>query len=278
MGSLDFVSPNAQLAAAFVVKTPALVFDDLMAITTADGPRPRRELAELESKLDLRFREDVAETLGGELALALDGPLLPTPAWKLVLEVYDPSRLQASLGQLVQRANDEALRAGRPGLRLEAEQAGEDTHYVVRGGRLPFELHYAFAGGYLVAAPSRALVMRAIRTHESGDSLGRSASFRALFPPDRDAHVSGVVYQNLGHMVGSLLEAPGAGALTPGQRQSVENLTRDARPSLLCAYGEERGIRVAGMGGVFDLDATELALPLLLERVKQAALRRQAVQ
>jgi hypothetical protein len=260
-----------------VFKTPSLVFDDLMSIFSASGPRPRRELAELESKLDLRFREDVAATLGGEFALALDGPLLPTPAWKLVVEVYDPVRLQASLGQLVQRANDEALRAGRPGLTLLAEQAGDDTFYALHGAGLPFELHYAFTGGYMVAAPSRALVMQAIRTRESGDSLGRSASFRALFPPDRDAHVSGLVYQNLGRMVGSLLEAPGAAQLTPEQRGSVEDLTRDARPTLLCAYGEERGIRVAGLGGALDFDAADLALPMLLERVLPAVMRQQAV-
>ena len=206
-----------------------------------------------------------------EVALALDGPLLPTPAWKLVVEVYDPSRLQASLGQLVQRASDEALREGRSGPRLEAEQAGEQTYYAVRG--LPFELHYAYAGGYLVAAPSRALVMKAIRTRESGESLGRSPSFRALFPPDRDAHVSGLVYQNLGRMVGGLLEGPGAGRLTAEQQQAVRQLAGDARPTLLCAYGEERAIRVTGMGGLFDFDATELALPLVLQRMIPSELR-----
>jgi hypothetical protein len=275
MGSLDFVSPHAQVVAAGLMKTPSLVFDDLVALAAADDPRARQEIAKVESRLDLRLREDVADALGGELALALDGPLLPTPAWKLVVEVYDPARLQASLGQLVQRANDEALRRGRPGLRLEAEQAGDHTYYAVRG-EMPVELHYAYAGGYLVAAPNRALVMKAIRTRESGESLGRSPSFRALFPADRDAHVSGLVYQNLGRTVGSLLEAPAAGQLSPEQRQSIQALAGDARPTLLCAYGEERGIRVTGMGGLFDLQAAELALPMLMERMMPKELRQQA--
>ena len=266
MGSLDFVSPNAQAAAAFVVKSPALIFDDIVALATADRARERQELAELESKLELRLREDLAETLGGEFALALDGPLLPTPAWKFVIEVYDPARLQASLQLLVSRVNDEALRTGRPGFHLEAEQVGAETYYVLRGG-LPFELHYALTDGYLVAAPSRALVMKAIRTRASSETLARSARFRALFPPDRDVNVSGIAYQNLGPIVGSLLAVPGAGRLSPDQRRSYEALARDARPTLLCAYGEEGAIRVAGMGGVFDLDASDLALPMLLERV-----------
>ena len=266
MGALDFVSPHAQGAAAFVFKGPSLVFDDLVALMATSDSKARDELARLESELDLNLREDLAATLGGEFAVALDGPLLPTPAWKLVVEVYDPARLQSSLELLVSRANDEALSAGRGGLRLESEQVGEETYHSLRGERLPFELHYAFAGGYMVAAPSRALVMRAIRTRDSGDTLASSAPFRALFPPDRDAHVSGLVYQNMGPTITSLLQAPGASQLSPGQRQSFEALTASARPTLVSIYGEDEGIRVAGTGGAFHLDGSDLALPLLLER------------
>jgi hypothetical protein len=265
MGALDFVSPNAQGAVAFVFKGPALVFDDFVGLVSTNDPRARGQLAQLEAKLDLNLREDFAATFGGEFAVALDGPLLPTPAWKLVVEVYDPARLQASLELLVTRANDDAASAGRPGLRLEAEQVGETTYHSLRGD-MPFELHYAFADGYLVAAPSRALVMKALRTYGSGETLGRAASFRALFPPDRDAHVSGLLYQNVGPVLGSLLEAPGASRLTGDQRRAFETLTRDTRPTLVSVYGEDDGIRVVGTGGAFNLDGADLALPLLLER------------
>jgi hypothetical protein len=274
MGALDFVSPNAQGAAAFVFKGPALVFDDFVGLISTGDSQARDQLAQLESKLDLSLREDLAATLGGEFAVALDGPLLPTPALKLVVEVYDPARLQASLELLVTRANDEAASAGRPGLRLEAEQVGEETYHSLRGD-MPFELHYAFAGGYLVAAPSRALVMKALRTYEAGETLGRSASFRALFPPDRDAHVSGLLYQNVGPTVLSLLQAPGASQLTGDQRRSFEALTRDTRPTLVSIYGEDDGIRVAGTGSALNLDGADLALPLLLERA-MGGLPRQA--
>ncbi len=233
-------------------------------VSTSDA-QARDELARLESKLTLSLREDLAATLGGEFALALDDPLLPTPALKLVVEVYDPARLQASLELLVRRANDEAASAGRPGLRLESEQVGEETYHSLRGD-MPFQLHYAFAGGYLVAAPSRALVMKAIRTYQSGETLGRSASFRSLFPPDRDAHVSGLLYQNAGSTIHALLQAPGTGRLTSDQRRSFEALTGDARPTLVSIYGEEDGIRVAGTGSALNLDGADLALPLLLER------------
>ena len=118
-----------------------------------------------------------------------------------------------------------------------------------------------------MAAPSRALVMRALQARASGDTLARSSSFRALFTPDRDVNVSGLVYQNLGPIVRALLDAPGAGALSAEQRRVFDGLSRDTRPTILCAYGEPSALRVAGLGGVFDLDTTDLALPMLLERL-----------
>ena len=273
MGALDFVSPSAQVAAAFVAKSPALIFDDLVSL---GAPGANSDLASLESKLDLHVREDLAETLGGEFALALDGPMLPTPAWKLVVEVVDPARLQSSLEVLVRRASEEAARAGRPALVLESEDAGGQTYHVIRGAGLPVELHYAFAEGYAVAAPSRALVMRALQARASGDTLARSSSFRALFTPDRDVNVSGLVYENLGPLVRALLDAPGTGALSADQRRSIDALARDARPAILCAYGEPSALRVAGLGGVFDFDTADLALPMLVERLRAAALRQAA--
>jgi ferric-dicitrate binding protein FerR (iron transport regulator) len=271
IGSLEFVSAGAEVAAAFVVKSPALILDDIVAMAATADDGARASWADVEARLDLHLREDIAETLGGEFAFALDGPLLPTPAWKVIVEVYDPARLQASLQTLVTRASDEAQRAGRPALRLEAEQSGADTYYVVRGG-LPFEVHYAYSGGYLVAAPSRALVMTAIQGRAGGDMLAGSERLRALFTPDHDVNVSAIVYQNLGPLVGSLMAAPGS-RLSAEQRRSVEALAGDARPTLLCAYGEADGIRVAGLGGAFDLDTGDLALPFLLQRLFPGAAR-----
>jgi ferric-dicitrate binding protein FerR (iron transport regulator) len=266
MGSLDFLSPHAQGAFAFVFKSPSLVLDDILGIVSVHDTRAEDDLRRLESHLDLRLREDLAETLGGEFAFALDGPLLPTPAWKLVVEVYDPERLQASLQLLVDKANDAASRAGRPGLRLEAEHVQGRTYYSLRGPGLPFQIHYTMADGYLVAAGSRAFVMRALLAHDSGTSLAASEAFQSLFPPDRRLHVSGVVYQNFAPLLGELADVGGSAPLTAEQRGAVEALARDAKPTLVCVYGEEDAIRVAAGSGLVNLDPGQLALPLLLER------------
>jgi len=77
-------------------------------------------------------------------------------------------------------------------------------------------------------------------------------------------------------LVRALLDAPGTGALSADQRRSIDALARDARPAILCAYGEPSALRVAGLGGVFDLDTADLALPMLVERLRAAALRQAA--
>ncbi|HEX6738403.1 MAG TPA: FecR domain-containing protein, partial [Vicinamibacteria bacterium] len=209
MGALEFFTPNAQAVGAFVSKSPALVLDDIVAILSVDRGQGRRDLAQLESRLDLRLREDLAATLGGEFAVALDGPLLPVPGWKVVIEVNDPARLQASLQVLLEKAAAEAARhpeaRERFAPRLEAEQSGGLTYYALRG--LPIEVHYAYAAGYLVAGPSRALVAQALRTRASGDTLGRSGRFRSLLPADGQDHVSAIAYQNLGASLSAVLGA-----------------------------------------------------------------------
>jgi hypothetical protein len=151
-------------------------------------------------------------------------------------------------------------------VRLVAEEAGGDTYYHLQTGSA-VEIHYTFHGGYLVAAPTRALVMRAVRLREDGETLSRAASFRQLFPADGGVNVSALVYQNLGSLVGTLAQAPGLN-LDEAQKGSITALAGDARPTLLCAYGEPDAVRVAGLGGAFDLDAAELALPMLLSRLK----------
>ncbi|MGH3114907.1 MAG: hypothetical protein ACRDOP_15705, partial [Gaiellaceae bacterium] len=119
MGSLEFVSSRAAAVGSFVVNSPALLLDDVLAMAGEGGVR--RELLELEARVKLSFREDVAATLGGEFTVALDGPLLPTPALEVIAEVYDPTRLQSAIQSLVDAWNEDALRQHRSELRLEAE-------------------------------------------------------------------------------------------------------------------------------------------------------------
>ncbi|HKF19971.1 MAG TPA: FecR domain-containing protein [Candidatus Angelobacter sp.] len=260
MGGLDFVSPDAGAAAAFVAKNPKDMLDDVLNIASVSNPNAEENLAKGESELKISFHQDLVDTLGGEVTLALDGPLLPNPSWKVIVEVNDSTRLQATIQQLVADANEHNNDQPEKHVSLEQSTANGLTYYTLnfQGAKLS-EVDYTFADGYMIIAPSRALVMNAVNIHRSGNSLARSGNFKALLPQDEHADVSGLLYQNLAPVVGPVLQQ-----LSPSQQQSFQQLAAESKPSVVCAYGEGNAIRVASNSRLFGLDLNTLALTGLL--------------
>jgi hypothetical protein len=157
--------------------------------------------------------------------------------------------LQVAIDKLVQAFNHQAQKSNQPGLTLNQTQLGGRTFYTIQslGGGLATEFDYTFADGYILVAPSRALLLAALKIHSDGNSLARSGSFRALFPSDNQANFSGMIYQNL-----SPILQPLASQLTSGQLALAQQLARDAKPSVFCAYGETDRIEVASTGNLFE--------------------------
>jgi FecR protein/Putative zinc-finger len=261
IGGLDFVSKDASAVAAFVAKSPALMLDDVLDVAYASKAGAQAEIVQGESELKIKFHQDLADTLGGEITFALDGPILPTPSWKVIAEVYNPGRLQATIQQLVADANAQVTQAGQ-GLALEQETVNGLTYYTLRSQNAakPHELTYTFTDGFMVIGPSRAVVMQALNVHNSGNSLTSSADFRALLPQDEHANVSALLYQNLSPVLGPVMQQ-----LTPSQLKSLQQLAADTRPSVVCAYGEDTSIHVASTSRFFGLDLNTLALSALLK-------------
>ncbi|HEY6254124.1 MAG TPA: hypothetical protein VI685_29570, partial [Candidatus Angelobacter sp.] len=262
MGGLDFVSPNAGAVAAGVFKNAGAQFDDLVSIAGAADDNFGIDLADAEVKTKIRFKEDLANTLGGELVMALDGPILPVPSWKIIVEVYDPVRLQQTFEQLIADVNAKLGPTGS--LSLDKDKPEQDglTYYTLHftDGQKPAEVDYTFTDGYLVLGPSRAMVMEAVRIHQSGNSLANSGTFHSLLPADHYANVSALLYQNLAPVLGPITQQ-----LTPSQLQSWQALAAETKPSMVCAYGEEDAIRVASNSRFFGLDLNTLALSGLLK-------------
>jgi len=270
IGALDFITPNAAAVGAFVSKSPALMVDDLFAIVSRADPNGEASLAKQQAELNLDLRNDLAASLGGEAALALDGPLLPTPSWKLIVEVYDPTRLQYSIGKLVDAVNRSATENNRPGLKVDQQEVDGRAFYTVRSQDplVPVEVHYTFADGYLVAAASRGLVQESLRTRGKGDSISHSDNFRALFPSDQHANVSGLIYQNLAPVI-----TPIRSQISATQLQSIQTLVANTEPSVICAYGDENQIELASNSKTLGIDLKTLAISALLEQLKPGTAR-----
>ena len=101
MGSLEYISPDANVVAGFVVRDPVKLVDDLLGVIETVSPDLRKNLDKQQADRGLDIRKDIAAPLGGEFAFAIDGPILPTPSWKMVFEVNDSAHLQQTLERIV---------------------------------------------------------------------------------------------------------------------------------------------------------------------------------
>jgi len=116
----------------------------------------------------------------------------------------------------------------------------------------------------MILGPDRALLMQALHVHSSGDSLARSAAFKALLPKDENANYSAIAYQNIGPAMTPLL-SQFSGATAEALRQ----MAADARPTAICAWGEDNRIEAASNSRLFGFDLLALG-PLIRDGNKQA--------
>lgn len=267
MRAVEYISPDATFAAAFLINSPALLVDELFKMIAAGRPNFEKELAAAELLAGVNVRQDLLRPLGGELALAMDGPVLPQPSWKVVVEVNDPARLQAALEKLLATVSQYAPKDAP---RIDKIQAGGRTYYRLSGLKQASEVHYVYSGGYLLAAPSRALLDRALQSRDSGFSLTRSAKFTALLPRDPHANFSGMVYHALGDLVAPLAHGMrGLKGLTAEQHKALEGVAAGATPSLVLIYGENDRIALAGTGRLFGLNWEHLLAPRPSSRMRK---------
>jgi hypothetical protein len=85
MGALDFISPDASFVTAFVVKQPRVALQELFGALQAVDPNFANGQANFEAQAGISVLDDLAGPLGGEVAFAIDGPLLPVPGWKFAI-------------------------------------------------------------------------------------------------------------------------------------------------------------------------------------------------
>jgi hypothetical protein len=132
MGALQFVSPDANVVASFVVQNPTALYDDLMNMLKTADEKCWQEFNELQTQHGVSLREDFAAKLGGEFAVAVDGPVIPTPSWKVVVEVNNPEGLQQNIEHIVAELNKEIAQKGETQLVWENSQSGDRTFYRLK--------------------------------------------------------------------------------------------------------------------------------------------------
>ena len=253
MGALDYVTPNAALAVGLLSKDPKAIADDILAMAIPDDAQ-KSHLAEMEAKLQINFRDDLAANLGGEFLLSLDGPVLPTPSWKAIIEVRNPEQLENTLERLAQSINNLEHEKGAHSVAILPSEIGDQRFYAVQdqtAGRILTQ--YTFADGYMILAPNRALLIEALRTKASGVSLSHAATFKASLPKDQNENYSAIAYQNLSPVLTPLLSQ-----LSGDTASTIQQLAADARPTTICAWGKDTRIEAASDSQLFGFDFLKL--------------------
>ncbi len=268
MGSLEYISPDANLVAGFVIKNPTAVVDDLLVVLSNVCPDLNKHLDDLERNHGLNLRNDFAAPLGGEYAFAIDGPILPTPSWKLILQVNDPVHLQQTFEKVVSEINKQTAMQGKKGLEWDRSDSGGHTFYTLRSNDFGgVEVNYVFANGYLIAGPTRALVDQALRFHDSGSTLIHSPKFMAGLPADGNVNFSALIYHNLAPLVQPFANRLG-NSNNAEQQKAFAAMAANMEPTLAYAYAFGDRIEFAANteGGPFGLSpATLLGMPSAFE-------------
>lgn len=223
MGALEFISPDANLVAAFVVKEPTSLVDDLLNTLKTADEKGWQKLQDFQTEQGIDLRNDFAVPLGGEYAFAIDGPVLPVPSWKAVFQIDDQEHLQQTFERTIEKLNARLAEEGKKGFAWSKSESNNRTFYTLKSLDFNLEVDYAYAYGYLIAAPSRALVENAIKYRESGYTLLQSAKFKATLPEDKQANFSAMVYQNVGSIVAPVATAVGNSA-PKGAREAIKGL------------------------------------------------------
>lgn len=270
MRSLEYITPDANVVAGFTVKNPVALVDDLLGAIETVSPGLRDNLTKLQADHGIDIRKDFAAPMGGEFAFAVDGPLLPTPSWKMVFQVNDSQHLQGTLERVVTEINNEAAKHGKAGLAWDRGEIGGRTYYTLKSTDFAVEVNYTYANGYMIVGPSRGLVERAVSTQAGGYTLLRSPKFTAGLPADGNSNFSAVFYHNLGPLVAPFADkiANSAGNLPKEQQQAIKKMASDLPPTLAYAYANGDSITFAANteGGPFGLSpATLLGMPNALE-------------
>ena len=259
MGTLDFISPQASMVTSAVLKNPRSILEELFQTMGSHDSNFPSDLSKFESKTGVNVLNDISAPLGGEVTMAFDGPVLPTPTWKLVFEVYDPATLQSTIVKLVDSFNREAPpQEGK--LQLTQKQVGSQTYFTLRGQKqLNSEIDYTFVDSYLVVAPDIGTLSRAIQSRQSGYTLAHSSTFQSLLPTDGYTNFSAIFYHNTAPVIGPLVEQlKSSGALTPQQLQSIDSLQQNTAPGLIYVYGESQQIVAASNTGFMGFDLGSL--------------------
>ena len=239
MHSLQFFSPETHILAAAVTVSPRMMFFDWLQYLMGE------DVAALERwRLFFDRHEALFDSVGREIAVGIENPILPIPNVRLVAELADPVAFQAHLDALLRALTLEFEAKGRFAYVETTDGGGYsiDSFYV--DGWL-LQPSWAVIDDHLVVGPGPQFVRSAIDLYRTGGSMARSARLARLLPARGAPSVSFLLYQDLVKAIPQFLESKVLSRLGPDERGIFPNLSfleRYSAPGVMYAIAAPRHI------------------------------------
>ena len=252
MGSLEFFSSETQFVQAILIEEPSRILDDIERFAAQHEGNEGDDFDDLEAELNaigLSLRDDILGTLSGEIAVGIDGPMIPTPSWKVVVEVYDENRVIESIQIAVDAARERVAEENASITMAAVDHPSIDAYRIQgagsdeSGATHEVEIHLATLDGYLIVTPTLALLERAERAYSSGTSITSAGDFRDLLPADQYLNFSAVAFSRLGQLIHEAVSLVPREAMSDEQVQALRDVSSIYRPSLFYAYAESDRLR-----------------------------------
>src|SRR5437763_3734650 len=119
------------------MKSSFALVDEMVSFKPTSAIDTKQALSDAQQQTGVDLRNDLAAALGGEFSLSLDGSAIPVPSWKLVIEVYDPMKVQSTLQKMMEAYNQETVKAGNQPVRFGQEAVEGRTYYSMIGSGGP---------------------------------------------------------------------------------------------------------------------------------------------
>jgi hypothetical protein len=255
LGSLDFVSTKAILAATVVLSNPSQIFDDVKDLGGPAGAQSYAAIPGAEQAMGVKLKDDFLDMLRGEVTIELDSVAPSHPVWKAMLAVNDTKHLAQTLNTLIAKTHFETTLVDDAGVTYRT--------LAVPSGKTTTEIAFAFVDGYMLLGSSREAIAEAVQAHRSGESLAKSKTFLASLPPGHSLEASALFYEDT-----IAISALQVRSVIPSLVESLQQNSNAAFPMTLAVYGEDAAIREVSnsagieIGGV--LIAAAVAIPNLI--------------
>lgn len=188
MGSLRYYSPDTHALSVLKIREPKAMLGQLFTWIEEDQPKFQAP----DTAEERAIAEKLAKTLGNEIAIGLDNPVLPVPNIKLAIEVLDPEGFHTNMVELLDlmwKSNSEANQ-------VTAETATYRGHLIVdvKYPGAPFGVSYAIIDDYVVFGPGRPFLQSTIDSVTDGRSIDREYAFTSSLPASSGTHASALFY------------------------------------------------------------------------------------